>query len=263
MTDRANRRPGIAAATAGVLALAVAACAEAPYTGRSQLMMIDAQQEAQLGAQEFAQIKKESKISTDPRANELVRRVGNRIAAVSGLNLPWEFVVIDEPKTVNAFALPGGKVAVYSGMLPVTGDEGGLAVVLAHEIGHVLARHGAERVSRAQVEQVGLAVVSGLLSSGDPAKQQMIGGLLGLGSQVALQLPFSRSQESEADRLGLILMAKAGYDPRAAVGFWQRMAAKAGGGGPPVFLSDHPADATRIADIQREMPEALKYYRAR
>jgi predicted Zn-dependent protease len=165
-------------------------------------------------------------------------------------------VVIDDPKTMNAFCLPGGRVAVYTGILPVTKDENGLAVVMSHEVAHALARHGAERMS--QQELVGLgeqaAVQAGVIKS--KAGLQMVEMAYGVG----VGLPHSRSQESEADHIGLILMAKAGYDPRAAVPFWERMKAS-GGQKPPEFLSTHPSDETRIQKIREELPEALTYYK--
>jgi metalloendopeptidase OMA1, mitochondrial len=260
MPQARARRFGLFLALA--LPLAVMGCQTAPYTGRSQLILLDPNEESQLGLQAFQEVKKTNKLSRDKEAVDLVQRVGGRIAKASGQSLPWEFIVIDDPNQVNAFALPGGKVAVYSGILPVTDDETGLAVVLGHEIGHVLARHGAERISRSQLTQLGVGLAATILGGQDPASQQMVGTLLGAGAQYGVELPFSREQESEADRLGLILMAKAGYDPRKAAAFWKRMSAK-GGGAPPEFLSGHPSDSTRIAAIEAELPEALQYYKQR
>jgi predicted Zn-dependent protease len=236
----------------------LAACTTAPITGRQQINFVSASTETQLGLDAFAEVKKQHKISRDPAANAMVQRVGRRIAAVSGIQANWEFIVIDEP-VVNAFALPGGKVAVYKGLLPVAQNDAGLATVLGHEVGHVIAHHAGERISRSTLIQSGtdlLAVEMG----GDPATQQTIGALLGAGATFGLQLPFSREQEYEADHIGLVLMARAGYDPHQAVPFWQRMQAKAGQGQPPEFLSDHPSDVNRIARLQGWMPEALKGY---
>jgi predicted Zn-dependent protease len=162
---------------------------------------------------------------------------------------------------VNAFALPGGKVAVYTGILPITRDENGLAAVLGHEIGHVIARHGGERVSQQMLVNVGLETTMAALSQGNPATVQAIASLLGAGTTVGVLLPWSRAQESEADHLGLILMAKAGYDPHASRDLWVRMAAASQGSGkPPEFLSTHPSDPTRIKQIEVWMPEAMQYY---
>jgi predicted Zn-dependent protease len=195
----------------------------------------------------------------------MVRRVGERLAAAADKpDYKWEFNLIDDPKTVNAWCLPGGKVAVYSGILPVTQDENGLAVVLGHEISHALARHGAERMSQGLLAQLGGAALSVALANRPGETQQLAQQAYGAGAQVGVLLPFSRAQESEADHIGLILMAKAGYDPATAVGFWTRMSQQkgaGGGGGLERYLSTHPPDVQRIKDIQRELPEAEKYYR--
>jgi metalloendopeptidase OMA1, mitochondrial len=244
-----------------VLAAALAACETVPITGRSQLNFIDDEQAAQLGEQAFQQIKAKERISRDPAANAVVQRVGQRIAAASGIKQNWEFVVFDSPQ-VNAFALPGGKVGVYTGMLPVAGDEAGLAAVMGHEVGHVLANHAAERISRSQLVEAGAGAAALILGGSNPAAQQSLAALLGAGAAVGLELPFSRDQEYEADRIGLTLMAKAGYDPRAAIPFWQRMAA-ASRGGPPEFLSTHPGEENRIARIRELLPEAQAVYRPR
>ncbi len=241
------------------VAVAAAACETVPVTGRSQLNLIDEQTEAKLGAEAFQEIKAKSRISRDPQANAMVQRVAQRIANASGYEADWEVIVIDEPQ-VNAFALPGGKIAVYTGMLPVAGDEAGLATVMAHEVGHVIARHGAERMSRSELISVGTSVLSTVLSGTTGVDPQMTAALLGAGATFGLELPFSRNQEYEADRIGLTLMAQAGYDPRAAVSFWQRMA-EATRNGPPEFLSTHPADENRIRRLQELMPEALPHYR--
>lgn len=253
-------------AVAAILAVGVlAACETVPYTGRSQLQLMSPQQESQMGAQAYQEIVGKTKLSTDAVASEMVARVGRRIAAVSGHpEYPWEYKLIQDDKQVNAFALPGGKVAVYTGMLPVTRDENGLAAVLAHEIGHVVARHGGERMS----QQMGVGVfveTLATLSSGNPATVQAVSALLGAGASVGVLLPWGRAQESEADHLGLILMAKAGYDPHAARDLWVRMAelSSKGSGRPPEFLSTHPSEPTRIKQIEVWMPEAMQYYKPR
>src|SRR5713226_2096438 len=242
-----------------------AACEPVPYTGRSLLQLISAEQEVQMGAQAYTQTLAKEKLSTDPVATEMVKRVGSRIAAVSGrTEYQWEYRLIQNDKTANAFALPGGKVAVYTGMLPVTRDENGLAAVLGHEIGHVVARHGGERVSQQLLVNVGLEATMAALSGGNPSTVQQVGALLGAGAAVGLLLPWSRAQESEADHLGLILMAKAGYDPRTTVDLWRRMADHARTSGrPPEFLATHPSEATRIQQIQAWLPEALQHYKPR
>ena len=200
-----------------------------------------------MGVQAFQDIVGKAKLSNDGAASEMVTRVGKRIAAVSGHpEYQWEYRLIQDDKQVNAFALPGGKVAVYTGILPVTKDENGLAAVLGHEIGHVLARHGGERVSQQMGVNVVVETLAGL-SSGNPATVQTVSALLGAGASVGVLLPWGSAQESEADHLGLILMAKAGYDPHAARDLWVRMAELSKGSGkPPEFLSTHPSEATRI-----------------
>lgn len=194
----------------------------------------------------------------------MVERVGRRLAAARGLKEDWKFIVLDEQK-VNAFALPSGKVVVYASILPVAQDDAGLATVLCHEIGHVMAHHAAERISRSELIDAGTGVLSALLGGSGGQSQQMLGALLGAGATYGLELPFSREQEYEADRIGLDLMARAGYDPRAAIPFWQRMMARASGGAPPELLSDHPSDRDRIARLEKLrleelLPEALASY---
>jgi len=242
-------------------AIVPAACETVPYTGRSQLQLISPQQENEMGVQAFQQIVGKAKLST---ANEMVTRVGKRIAGVTGLpDAQWEYRLIQDDKQVNAFALPGGKVAVYTGILPVTKDENGLAAVLGHEIGHVVARHGGERMSQQMGVNAVVETVAGL-SSGDPLVVQSVAAVLGAGASVGVLLPWGRAQESEADHLGLILMAKAGYDPHAARDLWVRMAnLSQGSGKPPEFLSTHPSEATRITQIEAWMPEAVQYYKPR
>jgi metalloendopeptidase OMA1, mitochondrial len=241
------------------------ACETVPYTGRSQLQFISPEQESQLGAQAYQQTLAKTKLSSDAAASEMVTRVGSRIAAVTGHpEYKWEYRLIQDDKQVNAFALPGGKVAVYTGILPITRDESGLAAVLGHEIGHVIARHGGERVSQQMLVNVGLESTMAALSRGNPATVQAVASLLGAGATVGLLLPWGRAQESEADHLGLILMAKAGYDPHAARDLWVRMAAASKGSGkPPEFLSTHPSEPTRIQQIETWMPEAMQHYRPR
>lgn len=244
------------------VAILVSACESVPITGRSQLQLISEQQETALGLQAYQDVLKKEKVSNDPALNAMVRRVGTRIAAVTGkTDYQWEFKVIENDKQMNAFCLPGGKVAVYTGILPVTRDEAGLAAVIGHEVAHAVARHGGERVSQQLVaEGITAALVIGTQDSG---RANLYAGLLGLGATVGVLLPYSRLQESEADRLGMIYMAKAGYDPAAARELWVRMSeAGRGRGKPPEILSTHPADATRIRQIEQWLPEARQHYRA-
>lgn len=242
--------------------LLVIGCETAPITGRSQVMLLSEGQEGQMGQEAYQEILKKAKISTDPALNDQVTRVGRRIAQATGKNYAWQFTVIED-KQVNAFCLPGGKVAVYTGILPITRDDAGLAAVLGHEVAHAVARHGAERVS----QQVGVNVLlTGLQVGlgGNPALAQQVTALLGAGATVGVLLPWSRTQESEADHLGLIYMAKAGYHPSAAKELWVRMEAAARGQPkPPEFLSTHPSEATRITQIEAWLPEALRYYQPR
>jgi predicted Zn-dependent protease len=240
----------------------VAACQTVPITGRSQLLLLSEADEVRMGIQSYQEVLRKAKLSTDPALNEKVGRVGTRIAEATGRkDLQWEFKVIEDQQA-NAFALPGGKVAVYTGILPITRDDAGLAAVLGHEVAHAIARHGAERLSQDMLVQVGLAATMTALSNRDPKTVQSVGALLGAGASVGLLLPWGRSQESEADHLGLIYMAKAGYDPHAARDLWVRMAeASKGSGKPPEFLSTHPSEATRIKQIDGWLPEAMQYYR--
>jgi len=260
--ERYFRKWLLACCAALLVCVGMTACQTVPITGRSQLLLLSEADEMQMGIQSYREVVKKSKLSTDPATNDLVKRVGTRIAAATGrTDFPWEFVVIED-RQANAFALPGGKVAVYTGILPITKDETGLATVLGHEVAHAVARHGAERMSQGLLVQVGLAGTMAALSKRDPQTIQTVGALLGAGAAVGLMLPWSRSQESEADHLGLIYMAKAGYNPSAARDLWIRMAeASKGHDRPPEFLSTHPSESTRIKQIEAWLPEASQYYR--
>ncbi|HLP78888.1 MAG TPA: M48 family metallopeptidase [Candidatus Paceibacterota bacterium] len=259
-----------AAALSLAATLLFAGCSTVPVTGRSQLNLISSGQEMQLGLSSFDQLKKETPISHDAAANALVQRVGKRIAAVASKDMPdaqWEFVVF-ESKEANAFCLPGGKVGVYSGILPITRDDAGLATVLGHEIGHAVAHHGAERMTTAMGVQ-GVGELTGALvgSSKYSQYQNLYMGLYGVGTQVGVELPHSRAQESEADHIGIIYMARAGYDPKESVAFWQRFSdfnKQQGGGNASFlskFLSTHPVDQVRIEQLQKWMPEAEAEFR--
>jgi len=240
-------------------------CNTVPVTGRSQFNLMPVDEEMQLGLTSFEQIKKETPISKDAAANALVQKVGRRIAAVADPDMPnaqWEFVVF-ESKEVNAFCLPGGKVGVFTGILPITKDESGMATVLGHEIAHAVARHGGERMTEAMLIQFGGDALGTTLSSADPRAQQAALLAYGVSSQVGLALPHSRGQESEADHIGLIYMARAGYDPEAAVAFWQRFADfnRQQGGSTPAFLRTHPMDDARIQQLEEWMPNAKAEYK--
>ena len=217
-----------------------------------------------MGLDAYRQVLKKAKLSTDPVASEQVRRVGRRIAEATGrTDYHWEFNLIED-KQANAFCLSGGKVAVYTGILPITRDDSGLAAVLGHEVSHAIARHGGEQVTPTLLAQIGLAATQVALARNDPVVVQQVTALLGAGAAVGLILPWSRAQESEADHLGLIFMAKAGYDPHAVLDLWNRMAEAAKGRDrPPEYLSTHPSEATRIKQIKAWMPEALQFYTPR
>ena len=243
----------------------LAGCATAPYTGRHQMMLVSERQEMTLGEDAYRQILRDSVVTREADAERIVRNVGERIArAAEKPEYKWEFTIINDPDTVNAFAVPGGKVAVYTGIFGPARDDAGLAVVLGHEIAHALLRHPAERMSQDMLVQVG-GMGLGLALGRNPALANQVMQVYGLGAGVGLTLPFSRAQESEADRVGLILMAKAGYDPRAAIDLWERMEKiekkGAGASQPPEFLSTHPGYEIRVSQLREHMNEALKFYR--
>ncbi len=240
-----------------VLLLLIEACATVPYTERSQFIMVSEGEEVALGTRAFEDVKKESSLSTDPALNAMIKRVGKRIATASGIEgYEWEFIIIEDEQ-VNAFALPGGKVAFYTGILPLCEDEAGMAVVMGHEVAHVIARHGAERVSQGRALAIGQAILSVALSSSSPVTQEVVGNAYGIGAKVGVVLPFSRSHESEADEIGLTIMARAGYDPATAVEFWKRMAKNSEGkSNMPELLSTHPGDKDRIEKLNALRAEA-------
>ncbi len=243
-----------------VWAVIIAACASAPYTDRSQFIIVPASQEVAMGAQAAQDVRKKEHVSTNKAAMDQVRRVGDRIARVAEKpDYKWEFTVI-EKNELNAFCLPGGKVFFYTGLLELTDSDDEVAAVMGHEVGHALARHGAERMSVSMAAQLGGQVASTAIGLHNPAVAQLFNTAYGVGSQVGVLLPFSREQESEADYLGLILMTKAGYDPGAALSFWKKMEAKNKGKAPPAWLSTHPANEDRIAAIQKDLDFVRKRY---
>ena len=234
-------------------------CTTVPMTGRRQLILSSEAEENAAGATSYGQYLKESKISTDKTNTALVKKVGQKIAAVSGCDYDWEFNLLESAEA-NAWCLSGGKVAVYTGILPYTQTEAGLATVMSHEIAHAIARHGAERSAQNNLFQYGLAIGNAALTNNPNRELIMLG--VNVAGNMGVILPYSRKHESEADHIGLLLMAKAGYDPNEAIKFWQRMSAASGGsqGGLSDFLSTHPSDEKRIKDLQKHLPEALQYY---
>ena len=250
-------------------------CETNPYTGRSQFLMTSVSDEMQMGAQAYDQVKTDPKMkqSQDPREIEPVRRVAARIIeaakrskyAEMAQQFQWEVTVIKDDKTMNAFALPGGKIAVYTGIFPVAKTEAGLAAVLGHEVTHALARHGAERMSQGQAASIGVQVLGAAagIGTGNAALGQATMAALGAGAQVGVLLPFSRKHESEADYIGILLAADAGYDPQESVHLWERMEKMSGGGGPSEFLSTHPGHETRIEQLKKWMPEAMAIYQSK
>jgi predicted Zn-dependent protease len=254
--------------------LLLAGCTTVPITERRQLNLVSEGSLVGLGDQQYQEFLATHEIIRNTPQSEMVDKVGHRIRqAVEQFMISrnmgdqlagyqWEFILVNSPE-VNAWALPGGKVAVYTGILPITQDEAGLAAVMGHEVAHVVGKHGSERMSQQLVAQMGGQALSAVLADKPQATQALWMQVFGVGAQVGLMLPYSRLQEREADHLGLIFMAIAGYDPHAAIGVWQRMAEEKGGKGPPEFLSTHPADESRIRDIREDIPEAMRYYRPR
>jgi len=257
-----------------VLLMFLVGCTTVPITGRSQFNTVPDSLINSMALQEYNSFLKspENKLSTDAEKTAMVQRVGGRIAdAVERYmndhyltdqiaDYKWEFNLIDSDQK-NAWAMPGGKVIVYTGILDTTQDEAGLAVVMGHEIAHAIARHGAERMTQGLTITLGGIALDKALEDEPSATRTIFLTSYGIGATVGVMLPYSRTHETEADRLGLIFMAMAGYAPEEAVGFWQRMAKSKEGSGMPEFLSTHPADETRIMNIKRYLPEARRYYR--
>jgi len=232
--------------------LTIAGCASSP-TGRQQILLFSGGEMSQLGAQSFQELKKQEKINEDPKINRYVQCVANaitaRLAPDTGFS-EWEVVVFDS-KQVNAFALPGGKIGIYSGLLDIAVNQHQLATVIGHEIGHVIARHSNERISRSQLADAGLQLSNAVLGGSEYQSIAMAG--LGLGVQYGILMPYSRAQESESDIIGLRLMAESGFDPKQSIELWKNMDKAASGNQPPELLSTHPSHETRIADLQAEI----------
>lgn len=250
----------------GMVVLTIS-CAKNPFTGKSSLNFVSNSELFPSSFQQYGQFIKENKVISGTTDAKRVETVGMKIkvAAEKYLNAngypgylkdyQWEYKLV-ESKDVNAWCMPGGKIVVYSGILPITKDDAGLATVMGHEVSHALANHGAQRMSAAQLQQIGAVGVAVATGNKSQETQQIWQQAYGLGSQFGGMLPFSRSHESEADMIGLTLMAIAGYNPDIAVAFWERMAAKSGGTASPEFMSTHPSDATRIAQIKSLIPQA-------
>jgi predicted Zn-dependent protease len=258
--------------TIGVFVLTVYlfSCATVAVTGRKQMNLVSNEEIIQMSSQEYRKVLAESKLSTNAEQTAMVKRVGQNIqraveqymslqgksAELTGFN--WEFNLIQDDKTVNAWCMPGGKVAFYTAIMPICKDETGVAVVMGHEVAHAIANHGRERMSQQMAAQFGLNAISALMGQNPTGGQQLLMQAIGAGTSVGM-LKFSREHESEADHIGLIFMAMAGYDPATAPKFWERMSTLSGGSQPPEFLSTHPSHETRIKDLESWIPEAKRY----
>ncbi|MBN2119537.1 MAG: M48 family metallopeptidase [Candidatus Omnitrophica bacterium] len=255
-----------------IVAIFLAGCATVPITGRKQLSLVSYSQVLALSNDSYREVISQSKLSRDSQKVQMVLGVGKTIASSAEefmrdssmeselKNYDWEFNLIDDDEVINAFCMPGGKIGVYTGILPVARDKNGLAAVLAHEVAHAIANHGAERMSQLLLVELGQASLSAALKNSPEKTAQLWMLAYGAGVQVGALLPYSRTHEREADRIGLFIMARAGYDPREAISFWERMS-KQGGSRPPEFLSTHPDVENRIKAMREELPEALKYYK--
>lgn len=238
--------------------LLLSACVKTPVSGKTAFILTSESEENELGAKAYEEILRKSKFSYDAKSNDLLRRVGTRIAAVADKpDYQWEFRLI-ESKEKNAFCLPGGKIAVYTGILSVMDNEAQLATVLGHEVAHAIARHAGQRITLQYGEQATFALLSGLLDMESSVKKTLLLQALGLGAAVGASLPFSRAQESEADYIGLIYMGMAGYEPAEAEVFWENFSKQ--GSSIPEFLSDHPASENRTQAIHEKLPEAQEKY---
>jgi predicted Zn-dependent protease len=247
------------------------ACATVPVTGRNQLSLISNAELMPMAYQQYREVIAKGPISTNAQQTAMIKRVGVNIQKaveqyMADKNLSsqldgfaWEFNLIDDP-TVNAWCMPGGKVAFYTGILPICKDELGVAVVMGHEVAHAIANHGRERMSQQMFAQFGLSTLGALMGQNPTAGNELLMQAIGAGTNIGM-LKFSRQHESEADKMGLIFMAMAGYDPNEAPKFWERMSALSGGQAPPEFLSTHPSHETRVRDLNSWIPEAMQYYK--
>jgi predicted Zn-dependent protease len=254
-----------------IILLFLYACATVPISGRQQLNLVGNTEIIQMSATQYQQVLKETKLSDNQEQTALIQRVGARIQRAVGQYMSdaglasqlegfnWEFSLLQDDKTANAWCMPGGKVAFYTGIMPICKDESGVAVVMGHEIAHAIANHGRERMSQGLVENGLLSSLSAALGQNPTMTQQIFMQAIGAGASIGM-LKFSREQESEADHIGLIFLAKAGYDPNEAPRFWERMLAVSKNAAPPEWLSTHPSDQKRIQDLKGWIPEAMKYY---
>jgi predicted Zn-dependent protease len=248
------------------------ACSTVAVTGRNQLSLVSNAEIIPVVNQQYDSLMRVSKLSSNAQQTAQVKDVGRKIqkaveqymaqnnASSELQGFDWEFNLIDEPKTVNAWCMPGGKVAFYTGIMPICQDEAGVAVVMGHEVAHAIANHGRERMSQGMVANGLLGTFGAALGQNPNLTKQLLFQAVGIGAQVGM-LKFSRQHESEADKIGLIFMAMAGYDPKEAPKFWERMSSMSGGGEPPEWLSTHPSHSTRISDLNAAIPEAEKYYK--
>lgn len=255
-----------------LLSLFAFACSKVAVTGRQQLSLVSNAEIIPLANQQYDSVIRTAKLSNNQQQVAMVKEVGRRIQkaveqymAQNNMSsqlegFQWEFNLIDDPKTVNAWCMPGGKVAFYTGIMPICKDEQGVAVVMGHEVAHAIANHGRERMSQGLIANGLLGTLGAAFGQNPTLTKQIFFQAVGIGAQVGM-LRFSRQHETEADKIGLIFMAMAGYDPHESVQFWERMSSQSGGGAPPEWLSTHPSHATRIKDLNDAMPEAMKYYK--
>ena len=252
--------------------LILTACATVPMTGRKQMNLMPESEMAAMGFQQYGEFMDTTTVSTNRQATNDIKEVGSKISGTVEKYMreigqekklehyEWEFNLVAD-KTPNAWAMPGGKIVFYEGILPLTQDKNGIAVVMGHEIAHAIARHGNERFSQAIMTQLGGMALAKAIEEKPEETKALFMLAFGIGSQVGVMLPYSRLHEKEADKLGLNFMAMAGYNPNTAISFWERMS-KSGGARPPEWLSTHPLDETRIAEMKKNLPEAMKYYEA-
>lgn len=253
-------KSGLMFVLGGLLLGALSAkCVSTPVTGRMALRLMPDSQMNGMGAQAYQEMKAKTPVSKNPAYRALIEQVGKRIAAASGKNYSWEFEVFDEPKTVNAFCLPGGKIAFYTGIFPIAANDAGIAAIMGHEVAHAVAGHGNERISQNLIVQLGLTAAQ--VSLADSKHKREIYAGLALGAQFGVLLPYSRSHEAEADAIGLRYMAAAGYNPEEAPLLWERMN-KAGAGHIPEFMSTHPDPARRAAKLRAALPSVAELYAA-
>ncbi len=241
--------------------LLITSCATVPITGRRSLILVPDSEITALASGSYKELLQKSKLSTDQASVDMIRRVGQRIAAVSNQpDFQWEFNLIDDPKIVNAFCMPGGKVAFYTGIMPICKNEDGVAAVMGHEVAHAIAKHGAERMSQQLLLNFGAISLTTAMRNKPETTKAIANMAFGVGANIGFVLPYGRMQESEADHIGIIYAAKAGYNPEEAVSLWLRMEAFSKGQNPPEFLSTHPSNETRIQQLKGWMPEALPEY---